>query len=182
MRPIWDLFRQHNKSSEVFLKIKLYPFVLSLLIFFFFGTCQINAETLLISGWGVRAEHNAAPATGIIGQNTAFHFSPDGSFHEIVDSTGFTLKVGVQIKAIKSISTSIPIDAFCNVKVLVDDIVVDSISNQHKDVSIKLTAGVHNILIVNDCCNGPSCWMGITVGKCLWGTTDAIKFVQTYMD
>jgi hypothetical protein len=99
------------------------------------------------------------------------------------DAAGFTLKIGVQIKTKENISgASIPIDAFCNAKVYIDGVLIDNFGNQHKDVLVDFTPGVHNILIVSSCCPSPPCWMGLAVGKCLWGANKAIKFVQTYTE
>jgi hypothetical protein len=152
-----------------------------LLVSIGFGSHQCNAENLTLAGWGVRIQHPSP--TGVVGQNTAFQFSPDGSFYEVVQSSVFTLKIGAQIKALNNLTgVKIPIDAFCQVQVLVDNAVVADFVNQHKDVLVNLTAGVHNILIVNNCGSVTNGWAGMTLGKTLWGANELIKFVSTYMN
>jgi hypothetical protein len=167
-------------ALEAVMKTKFYLLFSSLLISFFLAVSQSNAETLtetlVLPGWGVRGSFG-----NFIGTSTAFHFSPDGSFYEILDE-GFSLRVGVKIKALTSITgAKIPIDAFCGVQVYVDGNQVANFVNQHRDVLVNFTPGDHNILIFNNCGSNSTNWMGIAIGKCLWGTNNAIKFVSTYM-
>jgi hypothetical protein len=109
----------------------------------------------------------------------AFHFSPDGSFYEVSDE-GFQLAIAVTFDAKQEIKNhEIPVDASCVVDFVLDEKPVENIVNTHRIVELDFTKGEHTLMILNNCCREPECWMALVVGKCLWGTDKNIDFVKS---
>jgi hypothetical protein len=130
-------------------------------------------------GWAVQIYYIGTPWEDLVAK--AFHFSPDGSFYEAIDE-GHQLKISTTFKVQTYIPAGhkIPIDAGCAVSVVLDGSPIPVIVNDHTLVELPaLSPGVHKLEIEN-VCGGEDWrnWASVVVGKCLWGTSNRISFVE----
>ena len=145
------------------------------------GLAQISKSPLMTTfpGWGVQAweQYGWLQDWSELAAE-AFHFSPDGSFYDVLDEDT-VLKIAVTFDVKQAITKhKIPIDAGGCVVITLDGTQFPLICGEHKVVEVDLSSGRHTLVMTNSSGNESENWAVMVVGKCLWGTDKNIAFVK----
>jgi hypothetical protein len=150
---------------------------LVLLMGAFVGVGPAESKEKELPGWGIQFFHLYQSLDDVVSEPV--HCSPDGSFYEIADE-GFHFRIGVTINVTKQVLNHvIPMDASCDATLYVDGEFIEFFLNSHNLIELDFEPGVHTIEFYSSCPDdSPMHWLGLSIGKCLWGTDKRIKFVR----